>query len=953
MSVKSKVLSAGVLFFLGGQMMLAQKAKNDTVQKEKKIEEVVIVGFGQKKVISELTGSVGKIGKEIADVSLGSIDKALAGRVPGVQTGMSTGQPGGAAAIRIRGMASVNGRNNPIVVIDGVRVAQGDLTQNTTTANILANLNEADIESVTVLKDAVSTAVYGADAGAGVVIITTKSGKRGRAQFNVSSETGVSYRAVEGYKSLTASQYRQLLAQSLANEKKVGYNMAYQNAVNGVYGGAIATIFNAPYDTDWRRETENTGGAVLSKVNASVSGGNDKITYFSSLGYFEQEGIVRNSSFKRTTFATKVNYRATDKLTLSSDLQASYGKTSTLSGGGSFANPIFGQYFLRPTDPVRNPDGSYNLGVRNRMSNNLFNVAALQDLNYQHANTARIFGNLQAEYKFFKGLSYRFVFAPEFINIEEDNYRSPLHGDGFNLGGSMTSYSTRYFNFNIQNILSYAWKLGEVNNFSASLIQEAYKEDYRLVGGNSNVVGSPKLYTLDNFIIPRDVRGTKAINTRGGYAATLHYDYDKLFLLDLSGRQDKVSNFWPDKKTGYFWSAGVGIDLARLEFIKNIDAISRIKFSASYGKVGNMPSKDVIPYSTYRYSFNYGEQAGGYPRGVNNPDLRWESVKPFNAGLDLAFFKNRLNLGVAYYHKETSDMIFSIPLSLAQAGYTVVNSSPYAIKYVNVGTMSNSGFEFNISADIIKTEDFRWNLGGNLGTLNNKVTKLFGGNDVISGSRILREGEVANAFYMRKWAGVDRDTGKPLWYINGKDGETTSNYNQAKMEIQGSPYATLFGGVDTQIEIKNFTIDAQMSYGFGSKIYGGYMNYLFSDGQYVASYPGVADQLDYWTPENKDALNPAPIFGKGNLNASATSTRFLYKGDHLRLRSLKVAYTFNKNTLSGTGLSAVQIYLVGNNIWTYTFDKNLKFDPDFQVGGTSSLALPPMKTYSLGVNLTF
>lgn len=951
MSVKSKVLSAGVLFFIGGAVMAQKAPKKDSVQN---IDEVVVVGFGQKKAVQELTGSVGRVGKEVADVSMGSIDKALAGRVAGVQGGMATGQPGGAAQIRVRGMSSANGRNNPIIVIDGVRVAQGDLTVNTTTANILANLNEADVESITLLKDAVSTAVYGADAGAGVLIITTKSGRRGKAQFNVNAETGVSYRAVDGYRGLNASQYKQLLTQSVANRFGITTSLAEQRILAGVYGANIRSVFNSNYDTDWRRETENVGGAYFQKVNTSVAGGSDKMTYFASLGYFDQDGIVRNSSFKRVTFASRVNYKATDRLTIAADIQGSYGKISTLSDGGTFANPILGQYFLRPTEAVRTATGAYNYGgAGGRLSNNMFNVAALQDLNYRRANTARVFGNLQADYKILDNLTYKFVFAPEYIGVEEDNYLSPLHGDGFNLGGGLYQYSTRYFNFNVQNILSYNTKFGDKNNFSASLIQEAYRSDSRSVGGYGNVVGNPRLQTLDNFITPRATYGNRRIDSRGGYALTVHYDYDKLFLLDLSGRQDRVSNFWADNKTGYFWSAGLGVDLARIEAIKNSNVISQLKLSASYGAVGNMPAADVIPYTTYRYTSNYNDVPGAYVRGVSNPDLRWETVNPFNVGLDVSLFNKRLNLTAAYYHKETSDMIFDIPLAPSQGAYTVISGTAYPRKYINVGSMVNQGIEVTINGDIIRTKDFKWSLGGNLSTLDNKVTKLYEGGDVITGTRIFREGQVANSFYMRKWAGVDPSNGRPLWYINGVDGETTSNYNQAQLAIQGSPYATLFGGVDTQLQYKGLALEAQMSYGFGNKIYGGFMNYMFSDGQYLLSYPGVADQLDYWTPDNPNASNPAPIYGSGNNNANAASSRFLYKGDHLRLRTLKLSYTFNRNILEGTGLSSAQIYVVGNNVWTHTFDKNLKFDPDFQVGGTSSLALPPMKTYSVGVNLTF
>ncbi|MEC5394221.1 SusC/RagA family TonB-linked outer membrane protein [Bergeyella sp. RCAD1439] len=952
MGLKRSVLTAGVLFFMGGQEVLAQKRTVDTT-KTKDIEEVVVLGFGQKKAVKELTGSVGRVGAEVADVSMGSIDKAMAGRVAGVQTGMATGQPGGAAYVRIRGMASVNGRNNPIIIVDGVRVAQGDLSTNTTTSNILANLNDSDIESVTMLKDAVSTAVYGADAGAGVMIITTKAGRKGKPKFSFSNESGVSFRAVRGHESLSAAEWKDLIAQGLANRYSVTKEQAYQQALSGARGATLQDIFNSTNSTDWRRETEKNSGAFLQNVNGSVSGGNDRLTYYSSLGYFNQSSIVKSSYFKRVTGTNKVTYKATDKLNLSTDVQFSFGELRALIGGGGYSNPILGQYFLRPTDAVRNADGTYNYGDSGYLSNGLFNVAAVQQLDYSIAKTARVFANFQAEYKILKNLSYKFVFAPEYINLEEDAYNSPLHGDGYSLKGALYSYASRYFNFNIQNILSYNFRLGDRNNFNASLIQEAYKSDYRLVGGVGNAVGTTSLKTLDSFIIPREAVGRKSIASRGGYAATLHYDYDRLVLLDLSGREDRVSNFWPDKKTGYFWSAGLGVDLARLEMLRSSDVVSQLKLSASYGSVGNLPSSDVIPYSLYRYSSNYNNQAGATLRAVDNPDLKWETLKPFNAQFDLGLFNDRLNLTAAYYHKTTSDMIFDIPLSMAQGGYTVIGGTAYARKFVNVGAMVNSGFEFTLGGQIVKGRDFSWRASANISTLDNRITKLYDGKDVVKGDMILREGEAANSFYMRKWAGVDETNGKPLWYVNGKDGETTSDYNKAQLAIQGAPYAKVFGGFDTQLSYKGFSLDAQLSYGFGNKIYDYWGIYLLSDGQYTVNYPGYRAQLDYWTPDNPKALNPAPIYGLGNNNANAISSRLLYKGDYMRLRVLKVSYSFKKELLRNTGLEGAQVYVLGNNIWTYVFDKNLRLDPDLAIQGTSNLNLPPLKTFSLGVNLNF
>lgn len=951
MNVKLKVLTAGVLFFTG-QALSAQQTKSDSTTKENEITEVVLVGFGKKQAVKEATGAIGKVGKEIADMNSGSIDKALTGRVAGVQTGLSTGQPGGAAFIRVRGISSVNGRNNPIIIIDGVRVAQGDLTHNSTTGNILANLNESDIENITILKDAVSTSVFGADAGAGVVIITTKSGRKGKTRININAETGTSFRAIDGHRGLSTTQWKQYLSQAIANRRGISVEEATLRATAGTYGSTLAGIFNSTISTDWRNETERSG-APMQKVNASISGGSEKLTYYSSLGYFEQEGIVKNTSFKRVTSSNRINYKVSDKLSLATDIQMSYSATYTQSQGGTFANPVMGQYFLRPTEPVRNSYGSYNLGTSGRLSNGLYNVAAIQDLNFQKAQTSRFFTNLQADYKIAKGFNYKFVFAPEYINIEEDQYLSPLHGDAYNVGGRIYGYATRYFNFNIQNILSYDFKSGEKHNFNASLIQEAYKSDERQLNGYAETIGSTKLITLANAIIPRSAKGYKYTSSRGGYAATFHYDYDKLFLLDLSGRNDKVSTFWEDNKSGYFWSAGIGLDLARLDAIKSLKTISLLKLSTSYGTVGNLPTSSVSPFYTYVYNLNYNDEAAALPEGVDNKDLRWEKLRPLNIGFDLGLFNDKITLGMAYYNKRTDDLIFDIPLSLAQGGYTLIGGGPYASRWVNIGGMSNSGFEFTLGAKIFNNKDFSWSINANLSTLKNRMLKLAGGVDVINGNSILREGEVVNAFYLRKWAGVDPNTGAPTWYINGKDGEVTNDYNEAQRAIQGSRYATLFGGLDTQIQVKGFSIDAQFSYGFGNKIYDRWARYLYNDGQYTATYPGYEAQLDYWTPNNPKANNPAPIYQLGNKDANQASTRFLYKGDYVRLRSLKISYTFNKDFIRNAGLDNAQIYLLGNNLWTYAFDKNLKFDPDLQINGTANLTLPPMKTYSLGVNLNF
>ena len=922
------------------------------------IPEFVFVGFGQKQAVKEATGSIGKV-DNLSNSASASVDKALTGKVAGVQGGVTTGQPGGAANIRIRGIASVNGRTNPIYIIDGVRVNQGSLTSGATSSNILANLNDDDIESITVLKDAVSTAAYGADAGAGVIIITTKSGKKGEAKYNFNSEVGVVSRALKGEENLSTSQWLGLLYDAYLNTRE-GTRLFPNNDKAALLAALEAgTLSTAPtgrslqalyknrnISTDWRKESENSM-ALVQKLNGSVSGGTDRIDYYSSLGYYKQDGIVKQTGFHRVTNSNKITYRANDRLTLATDIQLSYSQTMTMPSGGDYANPILGQYLLRPTDRAYKTDGSLNYGGRGgKLSNGFYNVVALQNLNYIQSQTTRAFGNFQADYKILKNLTYKFVFAPEYVDIMEDKYLTPLHGDGKDEGGLSNWYASRYFSFNVQNILSYDFKYKEKNNFYVNLIQEAYKSDVRRLSASASNVGPSGLTTLSNFIKPRDASGTKAVSSRGGYALTFHYDYDKLFLLDLSGRQDRVSNFWEENKTGYFGSVGVGVDFARLEALKKSKALSQLKLSASYGSVGNMV--DVFPYATYSYLLNYNEQVGGNVNGVENRDLRWETLSPLNVGLDIGFLKDRITLSAAYFYKKTSDMIFAVPLSRAQG------SSGGSV-YKNIGEMVNKGLELTINAKVVENEGdgFNWSVGGNFTTLKNEVTKLYGDKqEIISGSRIIRKGEAVNSFWMKKWAGVDPDNGDPLWYVNGEGGETTKDYNKAGYALQGSPMPTFYGGFDTKLSYKNFTLSLDFTYSGGNRIIDVFASYVNSDGGLLLNYSGYRSQIgNYWTPENKNARDPKPVLNEGNKNATGFSTRYQYKGDFVRLQTLRFSYKLKPEWLEGTYLRGLEFYVLGNNVWTHNFDKNFKGDPDLNISGETSFALPSLKTYSFGVNV--
>ena len=843
------------------------------------------------------------------------------------------------ASVRVRGISSINGVVSPIYVLDGVRIANGDLTTGNTTANILANLNPDDIESITVLKDAVSTAVYGADAGAGVIVITTKSGRKGRPRFNLGFNSGFNDRAVKQHERFTADQWKQYLADGFSNY--FGSNYTIEDIQNGAIGAGPAGVFNSTHDTDWAEETQRLGWQQ--NADFSMSGGSDNLTYYGSANYFNQESLVKNSSFNRMAFTTKLAYKATERFTLTTDFQFSYSKLRTLSQGGAFANPILAQYFNRPTDPVYNPDGSYYwLPSNSRLSNGMFNVPYLLENNFSKAGTFRGYANLSGEYKILRNLVYKLVFSPEYITIEEDTYWNPTHGDGFTYGGYQRTSNNRYFNFNIQNILEYNHKF-DLHNIGATLIQEAYKTDNKFLQATGITVGTPQLNTLANFVVPYGYDGTMGVGSRYGYAVTGHYDYDRLVLVDASFRRDVLSQFMPGNKAGNFWSLGLGVDLARLNFIRDINQISMLKFRTSYGKLGNQVSAN--PYALYGYNINYNDQAAAGYSGFMNPDLRWETVKPFNIGLDFGFFRNRLTISAEYFNKETNDLLYSLPLQTSQG----LTSYLY-----NIGSLVNKGYEFTLNTKIFEggRDQLNFDLGFNLSTLDNKITELYGG-DVNGATTTIRVGESVRTWYMRKWAGVDPANGDPLWYLNGVDGETTNNYNQAKQAVQGSMLSDIYGGANANLSYRGFGLDVQFTYGFGSKIYDDWALYTFSDGQYTYNYPGYGTVFgDYWTPQNTTASNPKPIY-LGNKRSNAASSRFLYDGDYIRLSNARLSYSFNPDLLRTAGLNSFQIYVMANNAWTHMFDKDLRFDPEINVTGSSNLGLPILKTYLFGVNFTF
>ena len=903
------------------------------------LDEVIVVGYGTKRTVNETISASVVSAAQLEDRPIATLNNLLKGNATGIVINSGSGQPGANSIVRIRGISSLNAGTDPLYVIDGVPVISGDYSRLSTTSDVLSSLNSNDIESLTVLKDASATALYGARAANGVILITTKSGKSGEPRYHFSIESGFNNKAVEGPKRLSASEWAELNDEGLINAGEQAY-IGYTNDVLNPNGN----------DSNWGDAIER-GAANQQQVNFSVTGGTDQLRYYTSLGYFDQEGIINNSSFNRTSGRIKIDYKLSDKVKIGQNINVGLTNLKTLSDGGGFANPMLGKYFSRPSDPIYNEDGSYYIGAdlsNPRLSNGLYNLPMLLQNNFLKARTLKLTGITDFSYEIMDAFTYSSRLSLDQTIIEEDRYFNPRHGDGFTSNGSAYGYDTRVFDYVFQNTLNYDFVLGEKNNFSVLLVQEAQKNQYRDLSAGAEGYGKEGFYTVSVGSKDVEANGKRKQYTNAAYLASVNFNHNSKYFLEGSFRREGNSNFAENNKWGSFWAISGAWDIAREGFF-NQAAVNEIKLRVSYGQVGNASIGSTSSLDYFSFGGEYGGRIPLYVHGVVNPDLTWEVNKPLNFGLDFGLFNNRVTGSFDYFIKKTEDLLYSIPLSLTTGLSIELDDRYITSKFVNAGTLENRGYEVSLGARVFQGE-FNWDTKVNFSFVENKLTSLLE-NDVIDVTKILREGESINTFYLRKWAGVDPANGDPLWYINGKDGATTNNYKLAERGIQGNSLPNYTGGFINNFSYKGFSVETLFTFALDYKVFDGWASYLQSSGTYTFSYPGYHSNLDRWQNPGDQALNPKEVYNNSNLNSSR-STRFLYNGDHIRFSNLQIGYDVAK-VFPSKVFNSVLLYLRGTNLYTYRFDELLKYDPETRADGVLNLDLPPLRSYTFGVKVSF
>ena len=897
------------------------------------LQQVIVTGYGTTKKATN-TGSIATVkASEIENLPFSSVDRALQGKVAGLQSVASSGQPGASQAILIRGASSISASNAPLWVVDGVPINAGDASRLQTTGNLLSTLNPNDIESISVLKDAASQSIYGSRAANGVIVVTTKKGKSGKTKFRFDTELGNSDVAYvnEKYKPLDANEFINLTREGLVN---AGASAAQTTSILNSLGQGNGINFN------WFDNIMRVG--QQKQYNLSAEGGNDKTTFFLSGGHFAQDGTSINSQLKRNNVNFRITNKATDKLTIGLNLNAGNVSQRAPLAGGAFGNPLLSTYFLLPTYSAYKPDGTYNY----ILNGGLHNTVALSEMDKRFLRQSSIRGSVNGEYKILDNLKFRSVYGIDYNALEEDQYNNPLHGDGLASNGRAFSYYTRYFNYVWTNTLDLQQNITRNGDLSSST-QIGY-EAQKSAGYFSSLQAQQFPPSLSLTYPASGASPTTASATISDYTfesqfASTNLNYKNRFVLSGSFRRDGSSRFSAKNRYGNFWALGATWNIDREDFMANNRIFDQLKLRGSYGVNGNAGIGNYDAPALYGFGFNYNQLPGSAPTNVGDENLTWELNKPMNIGLDFSVLKNRVNVTIDYYIRKSENLLLSVPLS---------NTSGFGSATRNIGSMENKGLELSLNIVPIQTKDLRWDLDFNFSNNKNTITSLPNKADILSGNFIIRQGESLNTFFLREWAGVDRATGDPLWYTTDKHQASSNVYPGANARIlAGQALPKFFGSLTNALTYKGFNLSAQLYYNFGNQVFDTWRGYYLGSG-FGASFNKVKRQLDAWKQPGDITDVPKYVYN-GNKNFNAGSTYNLNDGSFVRVRDIQFGYTLPKAYAERLKIGNANIYVRGTNLFTWVKDKNLPFDPEQGTSSASNLNVFIPKTVTVGLSLAF
>ncbi|MCL1974127.1 MAG: TonB-dependent receptor [Bacteroidetes bacterium] len=898
-----------------------------------KLEELIVVAYGV--VRSEAkTGSIATVsGATLAEVPVTSVDKMLAGKMAGVQITSDSGQPGANSNIRIRGISSINASNEPLWVIDGIPVIQGDLAYFTNTGNALSAYNPSDIESITVLKDAAAASVYGSRAANGVILVTTKRGKEGKSQFSARAKYGVSTMANDNnFRMMNGSELLGYQRQAIINAGRD------PDDPSNVSRYRPMSLLDKP-QTDWLGILSRKG--VMQEFEINSMGGNNKGSYYSSLSYHRNEGVYYGVDFNKVTARVNTDYKLTNTITTGARINLTYQESNDVAMQSLYyANPMFGGIIILPWTPVYDPDGEgFNFNISENANTN---PKAIATHDKQYDKHYRLLGSSYIEWKPTRYLTFKTNNAVEATFGDGNRYWSPEGNYGQEDDNG--PYGTQQFSTNTWTQLTTSNTITYNDVFNSHSIrvlagQEAMRRTY-----SEYFIWVPTvdpLMPIVNTCPPEDTEVEYDYNARTlmSFFGILDYNFAGKYYLQASVREDGSSLFGEKNKWGLFWSVGGSWNVSSEGFMKDQRIVDLLKLRVSYGVNGN---NGISPYRAYGVyaTTAYNGATGMRPSRPANENLSWERNLTWNVGLDFAFLR-RFNASFDLYSRDTQDMLLD---------KQVPQTSGFSSNFLNIGKINNKGLEFKLDADIIQSKDINWSVGFNLAFNKSKIIDL-AGSEFISYSSDARLRHVVGkdffTFYLYDYYGVNPVNGEPLWRT--KDGELTNNFNLADRIYAGSPEPKYIGGFNTSVDWKGLNLSAFFEFKGGNKIFIGEKRYLESDGNQNMNQ--TVRMLNYWKKPGDTAVNPIPVWGTTSNAYNNSSTRYLQKGDYLRIKDITLSYNLPKKVLDKVKVSNLKLYVSGLNI--FTFHKVDWWDPERGVDGMGFGIYPMTKSFIGGIELSF
>ena len=912
---------------IGGQSTVSVALKYEDVG----IDEVVVTAYGSSKRGS-LTGAIEVVKAEkLAGIPATSFEKMLQGNVSGLQVTSSSGQPGSGSQVRIRGISSITAGNEPLYIIDGMPIVTGALARTDTDAdgyglsslsNTLSTLNPNDIESISVLKDASATALYGAKAANGVVIITTKTGKQGKTKINFSSQVGFSSRTTNNFKVLNATQYMELVREGAINAGNTPEEALEIAGTDEVY-------------TNWLDEAF-MDNALTQNYELSVMGGTEKTSFRISGQYFDQEGIALDSYLERMSARINLDHQATDKLKVGMRVAPSYSTSGMpLASSAYFISPVTGAYLMRPNVPARNADGTAYFDEGGPTGGASF--LGVHDYNDQEIATLRLLGTSYFEYQIIPDLTFKSQVGIDLVDVKEREWDDPRNpGNTAEGKGRATRRLTRQMIWTNTNTLNWAYSISDLHNFSVLLGHEVQSSNYTEVDASSEDFPGYLLREVNAGATPITTSSRATDYKFLSYFSKVDYNFDNRYYLALTYRRDGSSRFGSNNKWADFWSAGFTWRISDESFMSSLSFIDNMKIRGSYGTVGNSDVNNYAWQGLYGYGQDYSGNPGSAPSQIENPDLSWETSATANIGLDVDFLK-RFRATIELYHIKTTNLLLNVPIS-STSGFTT------ALR--NIGSMKNQGGEWSLGVDIL-TGKFKWAVDVNMTINSNKILSLNNDEDIMAGTKIRRVGETYQSFYMQRWAGVNPANGRALWFDEA--GNITDTYSNANKEIVGKADPKFYGGITNTLSYKGFNLDFFFFYNYGNKIYNNTSRITSSDGAF-ANFNQSADQMNRWQQPGDISANPQRINGNPT-SSNQMSTRWLEDGSYLRLKNLTFAYNVPTSIVEKAKLSSVKVFFQGLNLWTLTNFQGL--DPEQNIAGTHWFTYPNAKTFTFGLNIGF